>query len=65
MRRPGRDTIEQDAKRQRAALLRITGEWYCSSSSHYTKAEATTWRGRRICAPCKARLQATRKQATP
>lgn len=62
MRRPGHDTTEDEAKRQRAAVLRITGQWFCSSSHHYTKAEATSWRGRRICVDCKAKLQALRKK---
>ena len=64
MTRLGKDTTEADAKRVRAAVLRITGEWYCSSSNHYTKAEPTTWRGRRICARCKAKLQARHRSTT-
>lgn len=60
MRQP-HDTTEQEAKRQRAAVLRITGQWYCSSSHHYTTAAQTTWRGRRICVRCKARMEAQRK----
>lgn len=64
MRRPGHDTTEEEAKRQRAAVLRVTGQWFCSSSHHYTTAEPTTWRGRRICVKCKARIDAHRKRAT-
>jgi hypothetical protein len=61
MSNPGKESTEQEARHIRAAVLRITGQWYCSSSHHYTSAEPTTWRGRRICVDCKARINALRK----
>ena len=64
MKRRGQDTTEAEAKRIRAAVLRVTGEWYCSSSNHYTKSPPTTWRGRRICTQCKTKMQALRKTTT-
>ena len=51
------------ARRQAEALQRVTGEWFCQSGAHYTKAEQVRWRGRRICVPCRDRLVAlTKKQ---
>jgi len=64
MKRPGQDTTAAEAKRLRAAVLRVTGEWYCSSSNHYTKSPPTTWRGRSICTQCKTKMQALRKTTT-
>lgn len=64
MKHPDKDTTEAEAKRMRAAVLRVTGEWYCSSSNHYTKSPPTTWRGRRICTQCKTKMQALRKTTT-
>ena len=55
-------TTAEQAKQQSAALKRVTGQWYCSSSNHYTAAPASTWRGRRICEPCKTELLARRKK---
>jgi hypothetical protein len=51
-----RDTITQAAKKQAAALERLTGEWFCQSGAHYTRAASSEYRNRRICLPCKARL---------
>lgn len=60
---PNATTLE--ARRQAEALQRVTGEWFCQSGAHYTKAEETRWRGRRICIPCRDRLAAlTKKQRT-
>jgi hypothetical protein len=60
--KPAHRAAAAETKRQTAAVERITGEWYCPSASHYTKADATTWRGRRICVPCQTKLQAQRKK---
>ena len=58
---PNATTLE--SRRQSAALQRATGEWFCQSGAHYTKAEQVRWRGRRICVPCRDRLVAlTQKQ---
>lgn len=60
-----RNTTAAEARRQTTAVQRITGEWYCQSGAHWTKGEQFTWRTRRICSPCKTRLQViTQKQAT-
>jgi len=57
------NTTTLESRRQSAALLRVTGEWFCQSGAHYTKAEQVRWRGRRICVPCRDRLVAlTKKQ---
>lgn len=59
-----RDTTAIEAKRQAAAVERLTGEWFCHSAMHYTRAERTRWKGRRICVPCRDRIAAlTSKQA--
>lgn len=61
---PNNTTLE--SRRQSAALERATGEWYCQSGSHYTRAKEYRWRKRRICLPCRNRLIAlTKKQAKP
>jgi hypothetical protein len=62
---PSKTNVE--ARRLAALTERITGEWYCQSGHHYTKATQLTWRGRRICARCKTRLQPGKNhsEATP
>lgn len=49
-----RDIVE--ARKQSDAVARLTGERYCHSSGHWTKAPTFLRRGRRICEPCKQRL---------
>jgi predicted SprT family Zn-dependent metalloprotease len=60
------DTTAAQAKKQAAAVQRITSEWWCQNGAHYTKAAKATSTGRRtICAPCKARLATRTQQARP
>jgi hypothetical protein len=55
------DTAE--SRKQSDAVERLTGERYCHSSGHWTKAPTTVLRkGRRICDPCRARLDALSKK---
>jgi hypothetical protein len=49
-----KDTIE--ARKYSDVVARITGERFCHSANHWTKAPTFLRRGRRICEPCKQRL---------
>jgi hypothetical protein len=40
-----------------SAVQRVTGEWFCQTGNHYTRSEQLTAHGKRICAPCKTRIQ--------
>lgn len=52
-----RSTLTEAARKQAAAVERLTGEWFCQSGAHYTRAAEATYRHRRICLPCKQRLE--------
>lgn len=42
-------------RRRTAAAERATGQFYCSSSSHFTTGDYQLLRGRKICANCAAK----------
>lgn len=46
-----------EARRMASAVQRVTGEWFCQTGNHYTRSEQLTAHGKRICAPCKTRIQ--------
>lgn len=56
-------TSKQDdlSKHLTARVAAITGNWWCVSGNHYTTGVPLLRKGRRICAPCNARIDALRK----
>lgn len=60
-RKPRRNYIAEEARRQADMVQRVTGEWWCQSGSHYVKGDPAPNTKRRICQPCKKRLDAFRK----
>jgi hypothetical protein len=55
-----KNTIE--ARKHSEVVARITGERFCHSANHWTKAPTTLRKGRRICQPCQLRLSALQKK---
>lgn len=47
----------RESRHMASAVQRVTGEWFCQAGNHYTKAVQLQFKGRRICAPCRKRLQ--------
>lgn len=64
MNKPRKNATAAAAVRQSRAVERLTGEWFCQSGAHYTKAARSTWRGRTICDTCKTRLTNLTKKAS-
>ncbi len=54
------DTAE--SRKQSDAVARVTGERFCHSSGHWTKAPTVVRNGRRICDTCRERLDRISKK---
>jgi hypothetical protein len=56
------NTTTIEARRQAAAVARVTGEHWCQHGGHSTKAPLSMRRGRTICERCVEKIRGYQKQ---